>query len=163
MPPQRPLTVPAVYDALLRRCPAYRLPGAWAAVAVDAAVRDAPADPAGVLVHLTEQFPPALLTQAGVACTTADNRLAPSDALRSEGPWLFLRPRPHAEPGEVLTPAGCLSGCDLPVLAALRDYPTAQALAAEPDRYPKLRRFEKRRTILPGFGVVILRKRLVLW
>jgi hypothetical protein len=127
-------TLTAVYDALLRRCPPYRLPGVWADVEVDPAVRHAPEDPAAVIAELAERFPSTILTAAGVARTTADNGLAPSHALRTASPWLFLRPEPHRRPFAVVTPAGCLGGRDLPVLAALKDYATAEALAADPER-----------------------------
>jgi hypothetical protein len=127
-------TIGTVYDALLRFCPPYRLTGPWAGVPIDPAVRGAPRDPAGVVADLADAFPPAILTRAGVARATADNGLTPADALRTDGPWVFLRSERNGEPFAVVTPDGCLGGHDLPVVAALKDQRTAQALAADPER-----------------------------
>jgi hypothetical protein len=125
------MTAQQIYQELYAVCPPYMLPGPWAGLKGDPAVRAVPPDLATWLEQVSKKFAAADLIAAGVA--EADNNGGLKLSTRLEGPGkplVFLYAGSGDGPSAVLTSQGMLGGRRFPVTAAFSDVATRRALSS---------------------------------
>jgi len=119
---QENLPAHAVYAQLLKRCVPLRWEPPWDFLEPGPDCYGPVCDPDATLAVLRGQFAESVLVEAGVAWQTPQGSLGLSPALAEPlGAVIALREAPDGEPFELLTARGCVSGSQLPVVAAMRD------------------------------------------
>jgi hypothetical protein len=123
------MTAQQIYQELYAVCPPYPLPGPWAALKGDPAVRTAPPDLAPWLDQMSKKSAAADLIRTGVAEAASNGGLKLSARLEGAGkPLVFLYPEFGDGPSAVLTAQGMLDGRRFPVTAAFTDKATRRAV-----------------------------------
>jgi hypothetical protein len=125
------ITAQQIYQELYAVCPLYLLPGPWAGLKGDPAVRAVPPGLATWLEQVSTKFAAADLLAAGIAEADNNGGLKLSTRLESPGkPLVFLYPGFGDGPSAVLTSRGMLGGRRFPVTAAFNDVATRRALSS---------------------------------
>jgi hypothetical protein len=125
------MTAQQIYQELYAVCPPYPLPGPWAALKGDPAVRAAPPDLGTWLDQMSKKFAAADLVATGVAEAASNGGLKLSARLEGAGkPLVFLYPGFGDGPSAVLAAQGMLDRRRFPVTAAFSDVATRRAVTS---------------------------------